>query len=38
MEDKIKKAIQIIELLELLVIRIISLVGWILILKEVLRG
>ena len=34
---KIKKAIQVVELLEQLIIRIISLVGWILILIYVLR-
>nr|DAQ11613.1 MAG TPA: hypothetical protein [Caudoviricetes sp.] len=37
MIKKIKKAIQVITLLEQLIIRIISLVGWILILIYVLR-
>ena len=35
-EKKIKKAIRIVEVAELLIIKIISLIGWILILKEVL--
>lgn len=38
MEDKIKKALRVIALLETLMIKIISLVGWILILINVLRG
>ena len=35
--NKLKKAIQVLDLLERLVIKIISLVGWILILLQVLR-
>lgn len=38
MEDKIKKAIQVVELLEKLVIKIISFFGWILILIKMLEG
>lgn len=38
MNEKIKKAIQVVQTLESLVIKIISLVGWIWILIEVLRG
>lgn len=38
MEDKIKKAIQVLELLERLVIKIISLIGWLVILFKVIEG
>lgn len=38
MNEKIKKALQVVEALEKLTIKIISLVGWIWILIQVLRG
>ena len=38
MEDKIKKAIQVVEVLEKLTIKIISFIGWILILIKMLEG
>ena len=38
MEDKLKKLLQIMGLLEEVVIRIISIIGWILILIDVVKG
>ena len=38
MEDKLKKLLQIMDLLEEVIIRIISIIGWILILIDVVKG
>lgn len=38
MEDKIKKAVQLLDLIEQLLIKLISVIGWILILIQVIGG
>lgn len=37
-EDKIKKAIQLLAVIEELIVKLISVIGWLLILVKVIRG